>query len=359
MFGDFADVQQAVRSGEQFDECAEFGQSHYFAQIRFSNFSGCGDVANHLKRGVASGAAGREDMHGTIFQYVDLDARGFDDRADFLATRPDEIANFVLWNFQLEQTRSVSGNAGASLAKRLFHDIENMQSGFFRLRESFTHHRNADSQNLDVHLKRGDAGAGPGDLEVHIAVMILGSGNVRQNRVFIVFPDDQAHCDSGAGSLQRYACVHQRERSTANAGHGGGAVGVENVRHNAHGVRKIRFRRKQARQGALSKGAVSNFSPPGSTQKFNFTYAEWRKIVGQHKALEVILREKQVKALHVFFRTESEGGERLRFAASKQRGAVNTWQQANFASNLAHLIECAPVRPAMLVEHLGAENIFA
>src|ERR1700738_4031182 len=125
MFGDLADVQQAVCSREQFDEGAEFGQSHYFAQICFANFSGCGNVANHLKRGVAARTAGREEMHGAIFEYVDLDSRGFDDRADFLAARPDEVANLVLWNFKLEQTGSISGNAAASLAQRFFHDIEN------------------------------------------------------------------------------------------------------------------------------------------------------------------------------------------------------------------------------------------
>src|SRR5256884_718117 len=53
------------------------------------------------------------------------------------------------------------------------------------LREGFAHHADGDAQDLDVHLQRGDARASAGDFEVHVAVMIFGSGDVREDGVFL------------------------------------------------------------------------------------------------------------------------------------------------------------------------------
>src|ERR1700733_14014234 len=49
-FGDFANVQQAVGSGENFDESAEFRDAHYRAEIGLADFGGGRYVANHLQR---------------------------------------------------------------------------------------------------------------------------------------------------------------------------------------------------------------------------------------------------------------------------------------------------------------------
>ena len=48
MFGDFADVQEAVRAGEELDESAELREANDFAEIGFADFGGSGDIANHL-----------------------------------------------------------------------------------------------------------------------------------------------------------------------------------------------------------------------------------------------------------------------------------------------------------------------
>ena len=48
----------------------------------------------------------------------------------------------------------------------------------------------------------------------------------------------------------------------------------------------------------------------------------------QHKALELVLLEEQVQALHVFLRTERERGERLRFASRDERGAMDAREPA-------------------------------
>jgi hypothetical protein len=96
MLGDFADVQEAVRAGEEFDEGAELRQANDFTEIGFADFGAGGDVANHLQGRVAAGSAGGEDVHGAVFEDVDLDAGGFDDGPDLLAARPDKVADFAV-----------------------------------------------------------------------------------------------------------------------------------------------------------------------------------------------------------------------------------------------------------------------
>src|SRR5271170_4417094 len=123
MFGDFADVQEAVGAGEEFDEGAEFREANDFAEIGFADFGGSGDVANHLQGRIAAGAAGGEDVDRAVFEDVDFDAGGFDDGLDLLAAWADEVADFILRNLQLEETRSVRGNFRAAFAERLLHGV--------------------------------------------------------------------------------------------------------------------------------------------------------------------------------------------------------------------------------------------
>ena len=74
VLGDFADVQQAVGAGEDFDERAEFREAHHFAEIGLADFGGGGDVADHLQRRLAAGSAGGEDVHLAVVHDVDLHA---------------------------------------------------------------------------------------------------------------------------------------------------------------------------------------------------------------------------------------------------------------------------------------------
>src|SRR5260370_10908978 len=178
MLGDFADGQEAGGGGEGFDESAEVREANDFAEVGLADFGGGGDVANHLQSGIAASAAGREDVHGSVCEDVDLDARGLDDGLDLLAARTDEVADLVLGNLQLKEARSVGGNLCACFAERLLHGVENLQAGFFRLGQCFAPHRNADAQNLDVHLPRGDTCASGRDFEVPVARVDFLSGDL-------------------------------------------------------------------------------------------------------------------------------------------------------------------------------------
>src|SRR6266851_2708580 len=359
MFGDFADVQEAVGAGEKLDEGAELREANDFAEIRFADFGAGGDVADHLQGRIAAGSAGGEDVHRAVLEDVDFDAGGFDDGADLLAARPDEVADFVLRDFQLEEARGVSGNRATRLTERLLHGVENLEAGFLRLGECFAHHADGDTQDLNVHLQRGDARTSARYFEVHVAVVVFGSGDVRQDGVFLVITDDEAHGDARARGLHRDAGVHQGERAAADGGHGRGTIGFQNVGDKAHGVGKIRFGRKQVHERALGQSAVADFAAARAAKEFHFTDAEWREVVVQHEAVELVLLEEQVEALHVFLGAQGQSGERLGFPAGKERGTVHAREQADFAGDEANLVERAAIGTAAGVENVVAEDVFA
>ena len=198
----------------------------------------------------------------------------------------------------------------------------------------------------------------PGNFEIHVAVMIFGAGDVREDGVFIAF-DDQAHRDAGAGGLERHARVHQSERTAADRGHRRRSVRFENVRNAAHGVGEIRVRRHQVRKSAFGEGAVTDFAAAGPAQEFHFADGERREVVMQHEVLEGIFLEEKILALHVFLGAERGGGKRLRFTASEKRGAVSAGQNARLASDFADLVESACIRTALAREHIVAEDEFA
>src|SRR5260370_3216569 len=101
MLGDFADMQEAVGSREKLDEGAKLCEANDFAEIGFTDFGTGSDVADHRERGIAAGSAGRENVHGAVFENVDFDPSGFHDSPDLLAARPYWASGFVLPDFQL------------------------------------------------------------------------------------------------------------------------------------------------------------------------------------------------------------------------------------------------------------------
>src|SRR6266700_7508611 len=358
-FARFADVQEAVGAREKLDEGAEFREAHDFAEIGFADFGAGGDVADHLQGRIAAGSAGGEDVHGAVFEDVDLHAGGLDNGLDLLAAGTDEVADLVGRDMQFEKSWRVSGNLRARRAESFFHGVENLQARFFRLCEGFAHHGDADAEDLDVHLERGDAVTRAGDLEVHIAIVVFSAGDVREDGILVVVTHDEAHGDTSAGGLHRDTGIHQGERAAADSGHRRGTIGFQDVGNEAQGVREVRFGGKQIHERAFGESAVTNFAAARAAQEFYFANAERREIIVQHEALELVLLEEQVEALHVFLGAESESGERLSFAAREESGTVDAREQADFAGDLANLIEGAAIGTAAGVQNVVAEDVLA
>src|SRR5712675_332096 len=359
MLRDLADVQQPVGAWEKLNESPELRQPHHFAKIRLADLRRRSDVAHHLQRRIATRAAGRENVHRAVFQHVNLHASSFDDRLDLLPTRTDQVANLVRRNVQLVQPRCVRRNRSAPLGQRLVHSVENFQPCLLGLRQSFPHHSNADAQHLDVHLQRRNSRARSRDLEVHIAVVIFRSGNIRQDRIFLVVGNHQAHRNSSARSLHRHASIHQRQRTSANRSHRRRPIRFQNVGNQPHRVRELRLRWQQIQQRTFCKRPVTNFAASRPAQELHFAHAERRKIVVQHEPLELVLLKQQVQPLHVFLRSQRQRSQRLRLSAREQRRAMHTRQQSHFTSNLPDLIERPPIRTPPLVQNVVAEIFLA
>src|SRR5439155_26335647 len=105
MLGDFANMQETVGAGKKLDESAKFREANDFAEMGFADFGAGGDIANHLQGRVAAGSTGGEDVHGAVFEDVDLDVVCFDDGFDILASRSDYVDEFVLLSFTIEEVR--------------------------------------------------------------------------------------------------------------------------------------------------------------------------------------------------------------------------------------------------------------
>ncbi len=69
------------------------------------------------------------------------------------------------------------------------------------------HDTHVQAADLDVHLQGGNALAGAGDFEVHIAQVVFQPLDVGQDGIFVAVRD-QAHRHTGDGTLERHATIH-------------------------------------------------------------------------------------------------------------------------------------------------------
>ena len=113
-----------------------------------------------------------------------------------------------------------------------------MQPTLAGLVERLLHDFGRNTVDLDIHLQRGDAIVGAGDLEIHIAEVILVTENIGQYREIVAFLD-QAHRDTRDRRLQRHTRVHQGQARAANARHRRRTVRFGNFRDDAKHVGKL------------------------------------------------------------------------------------------------------------------------
>ena len=211
------------------------------------------------------------------------------------------------------------------------------------LREHFVAHVGL----LDVHLQRGDALGRAGDLEVHVAVVVLGAGDVGQHRVLVAL-GHQAHGDSGHRGLERHPGVHHGERATANGRHRTGTIRFQNVADHADGVRERLVVGKHRRQSALSQHAVADLATARPTQEGDLSDAERREVVMHHESLLIVGIFKLLLPLALVAGGQRYGRQRLRLAAGEDGRAVRAGQLRDLAGDVADLIESSAVGAALV-----------
>ena len=240
-------------------------------------------------------------------------------------------------------------NCDSSRARRLDdlgHLAEDVGPPLLGLRQRVAQDVEGDAGDLDVHLQRGDAALRAGDLEVHVADVVLHAGDVGQHDVVVALLD-QAHRDAGDRPLDRHAGVHQRQRGAAHRGHRRGAVGLEDVRHDADRVRELLRRRDHRHQRALGERPVADVTALRAAHEAGLAHRERREVV----VVPVALGRLQPEAVdaHLLARGAQRGHrQRLRLAAGEDGRAVGARQHAGLDPDVADLVRAAAVRALLL-----------
>src|SRR5829696_5973939 len=235
---DVRDVQEAIGPLGELDERAERRGLDDLAGVLVADLDLLGHLADAVDERVALGARLRVDEHDALVVDVDLGVVLLAQGANRLAALADHHADLRRVDLDRADPRGVLGELGARLADRVGHLREDLAPPGERLVEGVAQDLEGDAADLDVHLERGDPTLGAGDLEVHVAEVILDAGDVGQHDVVFTLLD-QAHGDARHRALDRHPGVHEREARAAHRGHRRRAVRLEDVGDHAQRVREL------------------------------------------------------------------------------------------------------------------------
>ena len=355
---DFRDVEQPVESREHLDESAEVGDALYLPQIGFVELRGRGELLDDRDRLLGRGIVPRRDVDTTVVLDVDLHAGALDDAPNRLATRSDHIADLVDRNLDRDNPGRIGRNTGPRVLQRGAHALEDVQSPGACLFHRLPHDVSGDAAHLDVHLQRGDSIAGSGDLEVHVAVVVLCARDVAQHGVPSGrWVENQPHRDARDRRLERHPCVHQRQRSAAHRGHGRRPIRLQDVGNHPDRVGERVVTRHDREQTALGEVPVSDLPATRATQELDFPDRERRKVVVQHEP-PVDLAVDHLDLLLVVSGAERRGHQRLRLAPREHRRPVGAGQQPDIAGDRPDLVERAAVEALTALEDLVTQHLF-
>ncbi|OQA06589.1 MAG: hypothetical protein BWY66_01788 [bacterium ADurb.Bin374] len=350
---ELADVNHAFDAGQDLDERAELHDALHLAGVGLAHFGVFGDLADHVEGLLDRGLIGADDRDVAVVTGVDLDLALFLDLADGLSAGSDQVADLVRIDVDRLDAGGVDRQRGAGLRDRLHHLLENVHAAQLRLRERGLHDLEGDAVDLDVHLQGGDARGGAGDLEVHIAEVILVAEDVGQDFEVVAFLD-QAHGDARHRGLDRNAGIHHREGARADRRHRGASIAGEDLADDAHSVGEHVLRRHDAGESALGEGAVTDLAAAGAAHGLAFAGRERREVVVQQELLLVLLVD-SVDDLRVGCRAQRDDAERLGLAACEQRRAVRAGQEAHGAGDRADVGQAAAVDAAAFLEDHPAQ----
>ncbi len=138
--------------------------------------------------------------------------------------------------------------------------------------------------DLDVHLQSGNTLCRPGNLEVHVAVGVLRTLDVRQDDTCRAFLHE-THGNPCNRSLYGNTSIHQGQRASTDRCLRSRSVGLENLRDNADRIREVCFVRNHRQQRSLCKRTMPNLPPARATQWPRFADGEGREVVVVHVVL--------------------------------------------------------------------------
>src|SRR5215469_202366 len=255
-----ADMHQPIARSEKVHECSKVNNLYHLSIVDDAGFRLGDDPADPIDRSLCGIGVNRSDLDGAVVFYVDLSPSRFGDLTDDLTAGPDDFADLFLGNAESRDPRSVCTDGVASAGQGLGHLGKYVSAALPGLLERDPHDLLGYRGDLDVHLQRGDAPLGAGDLEVHVAKVILVAENIRQyGKAFRLF--DQPHGDPGHRTGKRNAGIHQSKRGAANRGHRRGPVRLGDLGDDAYRVREVVLGWQQRANRPPGELAVPDIAP--------------------------------------------------------------------------------------------------
>ena len=347
-------MHQTIALAEEVHESPKVHQLHHFTGVDLAFFRLCHDRPDHVIGLLDVLSRRRGDLDDAFVVDVHLGTRQLDDLTDHFAARADHFADLVRGDLQGFDLRRIFREA-LRRGERLVHLTQDMQTAVLGLRQSLLHDLGRDARNLDVHLQRGDARRGASHLEIHVAEVILVAKNVGQHGPFAVIFQDQTHRDARNRRLQRHACIHHRQRTTADRRHRGGAVRFGDLRHHANGVGEIGRCRQNRLQGTPCQLAMANLTTTGRANAAHFTHRIGREVIVQQEVRPGVAIQR-VDDLLIFTGAKGGDNQTLGFATGEQGRTMGARQDAGFAHDRADGLGVAAVNPGARVHHIPAQD---
>ena len=208
-------MNHAFLAGSNLHERAEVHQS---GDNALEDLAGLGILGDDLDNAVSLLAlldVNTADENLAVIVDVDLDLAVSGNLLNDLAAAADNLPDLVHRNGEGEHLGSVLAQLLARFGNRLEHDlIENEDACLVGFYKSVPNHFRRKTVDLQIHLNGGDAFVGTAHLEVHIAEEVLQTLNVNHCHPAVALGDQTAG-NTGDGSLDRNAGVHQSQCGTA------------------------------------------------------------------------------------------------------------------------------------------------
>src|SRR5215207_7926314 len=220
------DVKQAVGALGELDEGAEVGGLHHFALELVADLNVLGHRDDPLDAGVDQGPGGRVYAHYAVVVDVDLGLELLRHAPDRLAALADHGADLLGVDLDRGDPRRELRELLTRPVDRLGHPAEDELPALVGLIERIAEDVEGDAGDLDVHLEGGDALLGSGDLEVHVAQVVLDAGDVGEHDVVVALLD-QPHRDAGDRRGHGDTRGLERHRGRADGAHRRRAVRLE------------------------------------------------------------------------------------------------------------------------------------
>ena len=352
-------MDQAVAARKDVHERPERGDVHHLAVVDLPHIGGGriedqADLALGLVHVVAVGGRDGDDARVLVVVHVDIGPGLGLDRVDHLALGPDDLADLVQRDLELDDL----GGGGPNVVPRGVdgpgHHLQDLEPGVAGLVQRVGQHIGGEPIDLGVKLERGHEVGGARHLEVHVTKRILGTQDVGEGGV-LALVEHQAHGDARHRRLDGHARVHERQRGRAHRAHRGGAVGGEHLRHQPQRVGELVHAGDHRNEGLLGQRPVADLPALGTPHEAGLAGGIGREVV----VVDVPLLVDGVDPVdHLVHPGRAQGGdvEHLGLAPLEQPGPVGGVHHPHIGGQRADVGRPPAVDAHAVAHDPGADN---